>query len=697
MLIYIYSKIKIRFGGEQMKNKGLRFKISLIIISILLVQFIIIFIKDKKDLDNNLEFSIKNILNYKYNSLSNTIKEYEKIGDIYLTGLMANKEIIDAFKEKDRDKLIKLTKENYDTLKKEGKVEQIQFHEISAISFLRLHKIEKYGDDLSEFRKTVVEANRQKVQIVGIEVGVGDLGVRVVRPIFDTEGNHLGSVEYGGNLDNKFIKKFIDEASEELKEGGLDISIVSKNLKGDLMLVGSSYEKELEKNAGLIINELGKTGRKIEVKEGYVISYTELKDFSNNSIGFIKIKFSISEILKNQKENFAKTIVIQFLTLIFIVGAISFLVDKLIIKHIKKLSDISKDLAEGDLTIRLNENSKDEIGDMSYNLNGFIDKLREMIKEIKNGSSTVIENAEEVSEQMKSISDMSMKQMVKKEELEKGLEEVKEKMQVILDNVRNQVASTEEMASSTVEVSQTTTQLAKNAETTMGLSTEAYNSAEEGYKLVENTMLGIKKLELDAKQIDEALKNLTQISEQTNLLALNAAIEAARAGEAGRGFAVVADEVRKLAESSKSFTENISKINEQMRKNVIVNSELSVKTQEKIKEVKDKVMISHREIMNVSKAVEEQATALSEIEIGIQNLSNASTDIEEKTIIQTEIIDKAKLGLIEMSNLVEKNTASTEETTSSSIELVGIAEKLNEIVSKFKTEDKSKEVRKYKS
>ena len=697
MLIYIYSKIKIRFGGEQMKNKGLRFKISLIIISILLVQFIIIFIKDKKDLDNNLEFSIKNILNYKYNSLSNTIKEYEKIGDIYLTGLMANKEIIDAFKEKDRDKLIKLTKENYDTLKKEGKVEQIQFHEISAISFLRLHKIEKYGDDLSGFRKTVVEANRQKVQIVGIEVGEGDLGVRIVRPIFDTEGNHLGSVEYGGNLDNKFIKKFIDEASEELKEGGLDISIVSKNLKGDLMLVGSSYEKELEKNAGLIINELGKTGRKIEVKEGYVISYTELKDFSNNSIGFIKIKFSISEILKNQKENFAKTIVIQFLTLIFIVGAISFLVDKLIIKHINKLSDISKDLAEGDLTIRLNENSKDEIGDMSYNLNGFIDKLREMIKEIKNGSSTVIENAEEVSEQMKSISDMSMKQMVKKEELEKGLEEVKEKMQVILDNVRNQVASTEEMASSTVEVSQTTTQLAKNAETTMGLSTEAYNSAEEGYKLVENTMLGIKKLELDAKQIDEALKNLTQISEQTNLLALNAAIEAARAGEAGRGFAVVADEVRKLAESSKSFTENISKINEQMRKNVIVNSELSVKTQEKIKEVKDKVMISHREIMNVSKAVEEQATALSEIEIGIQNLSNASTDIEEKTIIQTEIIDKAKLGLIEMSNLVEKNTASTEETTSSSIELVGIAEKLNEIVSKFKTEDKSKEVRKYKS
>lgn len=216
--IYLQQNtLKIRFGGEQMKNKGLRFKITLIIISILLVQFIIIFIKDKKEFDNNLEFSIKNILNYKYNSLRNSIKEYEKIGDIYLTGLMANKEITDAFKEKDRDKLIKLTKENYDTLKKEGKVEQIQFHEISAISFLRLHKIEKYGDDLSEFRKTVVEANRQKVQIVGIEVGVGDLGVRIVRPIFDTEGNHLGSVEYGGNLDNKFIKKFIDEASEELK------------------------------------------------------------------------------------------------------------------------------------------------------------------------------------------------------------------------------------------------------------------------------------------------------------------------------------------------------------------------------------------------------------------------------------------------------------------------------------------------
>ena len=173
----------------------------------------------------------------------------------------------------------------------------------------------------------------------------------------------------------------------------------------------------------------------------------------------------------------------------------------------------------------------------------------------------------------------------------------------------------------------------------MSSSNDASNPAGEGYRSVENTIDRIKDLENNAKKIDEKLKNLSQISEQTNLLALNAAIEAARAGEAGKGFAVVADEVRKLADSSKQFTESISDLNEEMKQNVLKSITVSESTKLKIKEIKGKVEISNKEIMGVSKAIEELSTSISEIEIGVQNISKASSEIEEKTVEQTETIN----------------------------------------------------------
>ena len=107
-------------------------------------------------------------------------------------------------------------------------------------------------------------------------------------------------------------------------------------------------------------------------------------------------------------------------------------------------------------------------------------------------------------------------------------------------------------------------------------------------------------------------------------------------------------------------------------------------TKEKINEVKEKVAFSNKEMIAVSKAVKEQAVSMNEIEVGTQNLANSSTDIESKSMDQTEIIEKSIEVLRVISEIVEKNTASTEETTFSAYELLNIAKKLNEAVNKFK-------------
>ena len=401
--------------------------------------------------------------------------------------------------------------------------------------------------------------------------------------------------------------------------------------------------------------------------------------------------YLIDELIKNIGNQRKKAVSEFVMTLLFSLGLISIaatlgiIISVDISKKIDKVSHTSMELSEGNLTIVLENKGRDEISIMSRNLNQFIEKLKSMITGIKNEAVNINGNSEEISQQMQIITESSMIQLDMKNELQSGMEQVKEKMHAILDNVRNQSAATQEMASSIVEISQTITQVAQNAENTMSLSNNAYQSAEDGYELVEKTMEGINSLEKNAKKIDEKLKNLHQISEQTNLLALNAAIEAARAGEAGKGFAVVAEEVRKLADSSKEFTESIYVLNEEMKKNVLNSTSLSEKTKQKIREIKERVEISNQEIMNVSKAVEEQSTAMNEIEAGTQDMATASAEIEERVLEQSEIINRTEEILKELASVIEKNTASTQETAAATTELSNISSNLKDMVNKFRT------------
>lgn len=384
------------------------------------------------------------------------------------------------------------------------------------------------------------------------------------------------------------------------------------------------------------------------------------------------------------KASLSKIVVIIFLGVVL---AILFgtIISMFISKQLNKVVKFAEALGEGDLTHSIKLDSKDEIGSLGAALNKASENIKKLISEIMNGAGDISASSEEFSA---------------------TVEEVSSKMEVVNESSTQISKGTEDLSATIEEVNASTEEISANAN---GLSERAGNAVSSvkdiekrasdikeraGKELEKSTALykekqsHILKAIEDAKVVDEVkimADSIGSIAEQTNLLALNAAIEAARAGEHGKGFAVVADEVRKLAEQSAKAVTDIQNMVVQVQSAV---EGLSQSGQEVLEYLVTNVEPNYQLLKNTGVQYGKDAEFVSSI---IDDISSSSKQMND-------VVDQVSSAIQTVSSTAEESASSSEEILSSINEITQavndiaksaqgqaeLAQKLTDMVNKFK-------------
>lgn len=318
---------------------------------------------------------------------------------------------------------------------------------------------------------------------------------------------------------------------------------------------------------------------------------------------------------------------------------------------------LAEDIAEGDLTRHLEVTGRDEASRLMQALNQMSGKLRSTIQDIS-GASTQLSTA---AVEMTSIT----------ESADRTLQQQNSEIEQAATAVNEMSAAVEEVARNATSTSQAAQQSSASADLGNSRVAETLTAMQALTGLVEGSSAQVLALAGQAQDISKVLSVIRGIAEQTNLLALNAAIEAARAGEQGRGFAVVADEVRALAHRTQTSTQEI----EQMISAIQAGSSATVESMQK----------STQEVHSTRKTAEDAGQSLRQIANSVLEINERNLQIATASEQQAHVARDVDRSLVSIRDLAMQSSEGTRQTLIASNELSQLAVNLNDLVLRFRT------------
>ena len=375
-------------------------------------------------------------------------------------------------------------------------------------------------------------------------------------------------------------------------------------------------------------------------------------------LGAVSMHISLDSINSATREALLKIVVAALGLLILMIGFIYQFVNRSVSLPLVKLSDNLAHIAEGDgdLTRRLKVESRDEIGKTSEIFNTFMDKLQTVMREVKTSTEQVLVTARQLAAASQELTRSSDHQSEATGAMAAAIEEITVSIANVADNARH----AHEMASEAGALSCEGASAVRGA---VGEMNKISASVGDSKQMILD-------LEEKSKQITSIVKVIKEIADQTNLLALNAAIEAARAGEQGRGFAVVADEVRKLAERTTASTQEIGKMIEAIQQ----STQGSVRGME----------LSSGQVQEGVQMAARSGDSMTRIEAGTGKVQEAVTEISSALSEQSSAANQLAREVERIAQMSEKNGLSANESSQAASHLEALASTLKISVDHFK-------------